>query len=235
MPTIHIVNLFIKHKSENKVLVVKRAHADKTFADMYALPGGKIEKGETIREAAERELLEETGVELKSISLGSFLTSPLEIQGKVYIIGLFTAEITSDKFAPRDKDIVGVEYIKPEFLIKSLKKHKYPLEEIKKLEAYFVENKLMTPAFERIREIVAQIPEGKVATYGQIAQLAGLKDVRKVAWAIKNDTALGIPTHRVVKKDGELVGIKEQLAKEGVSFSDATHVNLAKHQWSLSS
>jgi len=38
--------------------------------------------------------------------------------------------------------------------------------------------------FEKIRKMVAKIPKGKVATYGQIAKLANIKDARVVGWAL---------------------------------------------------
>jgi acetyl-CoA carboxylase carboxyl transferase subunit beta len=47
--------------SQNKVLLVRRMRAPS--AGMWSLPGGKIEGGESPREAARRELKEETGIE----------------------------------------------------------------------------------------------------------------------------------------------------------------------------
>ncbi len=93
--------------------------------------------------------------------------------------------------------------------------------------------------FLKVYEVVKTIPEGKVMTYGQIAKKLGLRDVRKVGWALHaNVDPENIPCHRVVKKDGGLApgyafgGPNEQknkLTAEGVTFKDETHVDLEKN------
>ena len=42
----------------------------------------------------------------------------------------------------------------------------------------------MDGLFEKIYELVKTIPVGRVATYGQVAKLLGVKDVRKIGWAL---------------------------------------------------
>ena len=61
-------------------------------------------------------------------------------------------------------------------------------------------------SFEKIYEIVRQIPSGKVATYGQIAALAGNRRwSRVVGFALHvNPDPGGIPCHRVVNRFGEV-------------------------------
>lgn len=94
--------------------------------------------------------------------------------------------------------------------------------------------------FERVYKVVRKIPEGRVATYGQIAEILGTKDTRKVGWALHANTDKDNPCHRVVNKEGRLApnftfdGAKEQrrrLETEGVKFNDKTHVDLEKHTW----
>jgi 8-oxo-dGTP diphosphatase len=46
--------------NDNKVLLVRRARPPSQ--DLWAIPGGRVEIGETLQEAAEREILEETGI-----------------------------------------------------------------------------------------------------------------------------------------------------------------------------
>jgi methylated-DNA-protein-cysteine methyltransferase-like protein len=93
--------------------------------------------------------------------------------------------------------------------------------------------------FEKVYSLVRQIPEGKVATYGQIAKILGTKDARKVGWALHANKSAKTPCHRVVNKKGRLArnfafdGEKEQkrrLQEEGVTFTDSMHVDL-KHIW----
>jgi methylated-DNA-protein-cysteine methyltransferase-like protein len=93
--------------------------------------------------------------------------------------------------------------------------------------------------FERIRQIVKQIPEGKVATYGQIGKILGIKNARIVGYAMRQTTDESVPCHRVLKVDGGLCKsnpefMQEQrflLLKEGVGFRDEMHVDLEKFRW----
>lgn len=96
--------------------------------------------------------------------------------------------------------------------------------------------------FEKVYEVVKQIPLGKVATYGQIARLCGNKRMsRQVGWALHvNPEPYVTPCHRVVNREGRLApafafgGIdvqKQLLLSEGVSFVDDTTVDMSKHLW----
>lgn len=60
--------------------------------------------------------------------------------------------------------------------------------------------------FEKIYEVVKQIPRGYVATYGQVAELAGNRHwSRVVGYALHSNPQPGvIPCHRVVTKDGDV-------------------------------
>lgn len=82
---------------------------------------------------------------------------------------------------------------------------------------------------EEVYRIVAEIPKGKVATYGQVARLAGNpKAARAVGYFMKvNPNAPVVPCHRVVAADGKLTGYsgvggikqkREMLEEEGVIF-----------------
>ena len=85
--------------------------------------------------------------------------------------------------------------------------------------------------------MVEEIPEGRVATYGQIAKLTGRdKNARLVGKILSHAEYYGqYPCHRVVNHAGRLApGWKEQkelLEQEGVSLKDANHVDLKKYRW----
>ena len=88
-----------------------------------------------------------------------------------------------------------------------------------------------------ILSVVAEIPEGKVATYGQIARLIGRdKNARLVGKVLSMAEFYGeYPCHRVVNHAGRLVpGWQEQaelLHREGVPLRNQHHVALEKCQW----
>jgi len=89
-----------------------------------------------------------------------------------------------------------------------------------------------------VLEAVAEIPRGKVATYGQIATLIGKdKNARLVGKALQISSLYegDYPCHRVVNSSGRLApGFDEQkelLLEEGVLFKDNGHVNLKIFQW----
>lgn len=93
----------------------------------------------------------------------------------------------------------------------------------------------------RIYTLTRQIPRGKVATYGQLARMAGNpKAARAVGACMKtNPDAPHTPCHRVVAADGSLTGYsgaggivkkKAMLIAEGVLFSGA-RVNLSGSLW----
>ena len=95
--------------------------------------------------------------------------------------------------------------------------------------------------FNRIYDVVKQIPYGKVATYGQVAALAGSKRwSRVVGYALHaNPDPEHIPCFRVVNRFGEVSkafafgGENKQielLKAEGIEFIDG-RVDMKKYQW----
>jgi methylated-DNA-protein-cysteine methyltransferase related protein len=63
-----------------------------------------------------------------------------------------------------------------------------------------------TGMFATLRRTVAKIPRGKVATYGQVARVAGFPGAaRQVVWALHGTSELGLPWHRVVGAGGKIM------------------------------
>ena len=94
--------------------------------------------------------------------------------------------------------------------------------------------------FEKIYEVVKSIPEGKVATYGQVALLAGNpRWARVVGYALHVNPEPGtIPCHRVVNREGRVApgfafggeGVQRQLLEsEGIVFESDGRIDLAKY------
>lgn len=54
---------------------------------------------------------------------------------------------------------------------------------------------------ERVRSLVAAIPSGRVATYGEIAAVTGLSSPRIVGWIMRTDSS-DLPWHRVITASG---------------------------------
>lgn len=97
--------------------------------------------------------------------------------------------------------------------------------------------------YDRIYNTVRQIPWGKVATYGQIADLAGLYGkARLVGYALfRVQIEDDIPWHRVINAQGEIsYSLQRQggdylqkvlLEEEGIEFKKNGKVDLNKYRW----
>lgn len=96
--------------------------------------------------------------------------------------------------------------------------------------------------FDQVYDMVRQIPEGMVATYGQIAKLIERpRNARYVGYALHSNPFPGeVPCHRVVFADGRICDgfafggpevQRELLEDEGVLFLDDTHVDLQTCRW----
>ncbi len=96
--------------------------------------------------------------------------------------------------------------------------------------------------YARFYAIIAQIPAGNVATYGQIAALAGYPGyARQVGYALhQTPPGLEIPWHRVINAKGQISlkslppydNIQQVLLEaEGVKFNPSGAISLKKYQW----
>jgi O-6-methylguanine DNA methyltransferase len=96
--------------------------------------------------------------------------------------------------------------------------------------------------FDKVYKIVAKIPYGKVATYGDIAEACGIRSsARTVGWALNGAKDSWLPCHRVVNRFGALTGklhfgssdlMEDLLSSEGVKFDKEGCVILKDYLWS---
>ena len=99
----------------------------------------------------------------------------------------------------------------------------------------------MASIFQSIRELVAKIPPGRVATYGQIASMLGVPGgARTVGWAMHGlPEGSEVPWHRVIGAGGlvrlpEIEGKAVQvmlLRQEGVEVDRRGRIDLERFQW----
>ncbi len=92
---------------------------------------------------------------------------------------------------------------------------------------------------ERVEAIVAQIPKGRVMTYGQLAALCGNARAARIVGGIAHFGDPNLPWQRVVNKSGGLAsgypggrqGHKEHLEAEGIQVGDDLKVNIKQLIW----
>ena len=99
------------------------------------------------------------------------------------------------------------------------------------------------PAFnQQILLVVNEIPLGKVASYGQIAELAGISRAARLVGGVlkKLPQETSIPWHRVVNSQGKIslpasspahLSQKIRLEKEGITFLNGK-INMKLYRWS---
>lgn len=91
-------------------------------------------------------------------------------------------------------------------------------------------------------DVVRRIPEGRVATYGQVAALAGMAGgARQVGYALASlPDGSGVPWQRVVNARGEVSQRRDfdgaprqraRLEEEGVAFDAAGRIDLERFRW----
>lgn len=99
------------------------------------------------------------------------------------------------------------------------------------------------PTVAAICAVIRRIPKGWVATYGQVAAMAGLpRRARLVGHILQNlDPAITIPWHRVVNAKGEVSRSPSRnggdtlqqrlLQQEGIEFDTNNRFNLERYRW----
>jgi methylated-DNA-protein-cysteine methyltransferase-like protein len=101
----------------------------------------------------------------------------------------------------------------------------------------------ISPAYQKIYNVIAKIPLGKVATYGQVADLAGMKGhARLVGYALHHlpHNSL-LPWHRVINSSGKISYAisryaydnlqRRLLEAEGILFDQEGQIDLNRFRW----
>jgi len=99
----------------------------------------------------------------------------------------------------------------------------------------------MNRTYQQIYQIIRNIPRGKVATYGQIAALAGIPgSARQVGYALHSSRGENLPWYRVINARGEISVLPDPqvadlqhqlLTAEGILFDHRGRINLSRFQW----
>ena len=95
---------------------------------------------------------------------------------------------------------------------------------------------------ERIWQVIALIPKGRVATYGQVAELAGLPGAARRVGRVLSQLPNGsrIPWHRVINASGGIslpprsdgyARQRARLEREGVRFNASGRIPLRRFKW----
>jgi len=98
-----------------------------------------------------------------------------------------------------------------------------------------------TPFTRQVKAVLRCIPRGRVATYGQIAALAGReRAARGVAWILHSSSeAAGLPWHRVIGGEGKIslsrgrgfAAQRQRLVAEGVAVGRGGRIDLKRYRW----
>ena len=100
---------------------------------------------------------------------------------------------------------------------------------------------LLSDRYGRIYRVVQRIPRGRVATYGQVAKLAGLPgQARLVGYALHALDEQDVPWQRVINARGAISARsfegperaqRQLLEREGIRFDTEGRVPLARYRW----
>ena len=103
------------------------------------------------------------------------------------------------------------------------------------------DHRIRTRGHKAIYAVVRQIPRGKVATYGQVARIAGRCTARMVGYALAAlPIGTEVPWQRVINSKGEIstrsrgdgsIRQRRALEREGIRFDRKGRVDLLKIRW----
>ncbi|MEK7094346.1 MAG: NUDIX hydrolase [Patescibacteria group bacterium] len=134
-----VTGILVKNE-EGKLLLVKKSGGIGPYADTYLTPGGGVNDGEPIDEAAQRELFEETGVKVRNLKRAFFdddVTPNWKGDEKHFIMLFYTGDYVSGDLKPTEGDDDNLEVIQW-FSVDEIKNLKLspPLEKFLRLTGY---------------------------------------------------------------------------------------------------
>ena len=123
-PTTHGALLAIWHEGE--ILLVRNS-----YVPYYSLPGGYVHRDETGRQAAARELFEETGVRVRSEDFRQVIDQQHEWEGKREHIEIFELELAERPLVKVDnREVIRAEFFRPEkaLMLESIRPLRHAIE-----------------------------------------------------------------------------------------------------------
>jgi alkylated DNA nucleotide flippase Atl1/8-oxo-dGTP pyrophosphatase MutT (NUDIX family) len=212
---------------------------------VYSLITGFLEKGESSEQGVIREVKEELGLKnehIELIEIYPFFRMNQIILG-YYVRASGTVEL--------NEELRSYKHIKKGDLHHSDSATGYILRDWLHSQGFHPkEVSLFKPApkktkrgalYERIDNMVKRIPEGQLATYGQIAKLVGSCGARQVGYAMAAlDDDCDVPWYRVINSQGRISArsVSEGhtvqryiLEEEGIVFSEKGKINLEIYRW----
>lgn len=212
---------------------------------IYSIITGFLEKGESAEQGTVREVEEELGLRSDHIEL--IAVYPFYRMNQI-ILGYHVRASGAVKL---NEELRSYKHVKRQDLFTFDSATGYILRDWLNSQGFEPEEKPLFKAtpeksnrgalYQRIDAMVKRIPEGQLATYGQIAKLAGSCGARQVGYAmaaLADDT--DVPWHRVINSQGRISSRNVTdghtlqriiLEEEGIVFNDNGKVNLEIFRW----
>ena len=113
-PKIVLTNRSIVLNNKGQILLIQRAKGDTWRSGFWELPGGKLDEGQDVSHALEREVFEETGLLVNPISRTAYIESSIISQGKyagmpyIVIIGISLVEAGKIKLSEEHQNFTWI-------------------------------------------------------------------------------------------------------------------------------
>ena len=212
---------------------------------IFSLITGFLEKGESSEQGTVREVGEELGLRSDHIELIEIY--PFYKMNQI-IIGYY---VQASGTVELNDELRSYKHIKKEDLYHSDSATGYILRDCLNSQGFNPEEKKHIWAkpdtksrgelYQRIDAMVKRVPEGQLATYGQIAKLVGSCGARQVGYAMASlDDDADVPWHRIINSQGRISnrdgteGHTLQriiLEEEGIVFNDKDKTKLENFRW----